>query len=386
MSLKILDIKDTCTGCGACVSVCPKDALCLEYDNEGFYYPSLNESACINCGLCERSCQVFDNDHAEENIQRHHFMAKAKDKAIVAKSSSGGAFSMLADYVLKQGGVVYGARYNFETERLEQASTETCTIDELRKSKYIESYTGEIFRSVYENLKSGKIVLYVGTPCQVEGLTQYLKIKRADFSNLIRVRFICHGVPANKFFTEYKHYEEKKHKSKMVSFDFRPKIRGWRASDWKMIFENNVVDQGPYNHYYYYYYFQSSNVLRKSCYSCGRVIDDCTDITIADFWGINKYRPQNQDQEGISLIITHSAKALQILENVDGFDIMEAIPENAVDYIKREVNDRKGMDDKREDFMKLVRQNGYMNSVKKLSGFAIFKIRLKAKIRKFIKG
>lgn len=387
MSLRILDIRDTCTGCGACVSVCPKDALHLAYDDEGFYFPQLNESACVNCGLCERSCQILNKNVCRfGDCERHYFMAKADDKAIVRKSSSGGAFSMLADVVLSLRGVVYGARYNFELERLEQASTETCSLDELRKSKYIESYTGTIFKDVYDNLKDNRTVLYVGTPCQIEGLTQYLKIKRADTSNLIRVRFICHGVPANKFFTEYKRYEEKRHKSKMIALDFRPKIRGWRFSDWKMTFNNNVVDQGPYNHYYYYYYFQQSNVLRKSCYSCHRVLDDCADITIADFWGIKKYRPENKDQEGLSLIITHTNKVWNLVKNIGRFEIMEEIPESSVDYIKREVVDRKVMIKSREEFMKRVRKDGYMKTVKKLSGFTILKARFKTRLRKLIKG
>ena len=386
MSLKILNIDDKCTGCGACVSVCPKDALSLKYDPEGFYYPSLNESACISCGLCERSCQALCEDDSREEENRHYFMAKAIDKKIVKESSSGGAFSVLADFVIKQGGVVYGARYNYGLERLEQASTQTCSIKELRKSKYIESYTGSIFRNVYDDLKSGKTVLYVGTPCQIEGLSQYLAIKRADITNLIRVRFICHGVPSNQFFTEYKHYEEKKHKSKIVAIDFRPKIRGWRYSDWKMVFENNEVDQGPYTHYYYYYYFQSSNILRKCCYSCARVLNDCADITIADFWGIHKYKPENKDQEGISLIITHSPKSLVLLKGLDEFEFIEEIPENAISYIKREVNSRKGLTEAREKFMKQVRESGYMKTAKKHSGMTIFKTRFKAKIRNLIKG
>lgn len=388
MSLKILNIDDKCTGCGACVSVCPKNALSLKYDSEGFYYPSLNEAACINCGLCERSCQALSVEESLVGKKRHYFMAKANDKDVVKASSSGGAFSVLANLVIKRGGVVYGARYNYDLERLEQASTETCSIKELRKSKYIESYTGKIYKDVYDNLKSGKTILYVGTPCQIEGLTQYLAIKRADITNLIRVRFICHGVPSNQFFTEYKHYEEKKHKSRIVAIDFRPKIRGWRNSDWKMVFENNEVEQGPYNHYYYYYYyyFQSSDILRKSCYSCARVLNDCTDITIADFWGIHKYKPENKDQEGISLIITHSQKSLDLLKGLDEFEFIEEIPESAISYIKREVEERKGMWDSRDVFMKQVRKYGYMKAVRKRSGFTILKTRVKAKIRNFIKG
>jgi len=387
VDLRILHIDDKCTGCGACISICPKNALTLLGNSEGFYYPKLDENACINCHLCERACQVFEPAPESDRSTRINYMAKAKDPRVVSASSSGGAFSMLASKILSEGGVVYGARYDYTDERLVQDSTDNCTLDALRKSKYIESYTGEVFKEVGEHLRSGRKVLYVGTPCQIEGLAKYLQEKRIDRDNLLLAQFVCHGVPSNNFFTEYKRYEEKKHKSKIVAFDFRPKIRGWRNSDWKMIFENGKVVQGPYYYYYYYYYyyFQSSNILRKSCYSCHRVLTETPDITIGDFWGIHKYQPENKDNEGISLIIAHNAKANDILQSIDGFEYLEEIPQSALEYITREVNERSNKSMIREHFMKEVLKVGYMNAAKKQSGRVIFKMKTKNEIRNFIK-
>ena len=208
-------------------------------------------------------------------------MIKAHDKNIINQSSSGGVFSLLADKIIKEGGAVFGAVYNFEKERLEHTSSAIVEVDLLRKSKYIESYTGNIYKEVENILRTGKKVLFVGTPCQISGLNKYLTVKKTDRSQLLLVRFVCHGVPSNKFFTEYKHYEENKYGGKMISFDFRPKDKGWGYSCWKMMFDNNTTIFGPYNFFYYYTSFQKNTLLRRCCYDCDRITDNnIADLTI----------------------------------------------------------------------------------------------------------
>lgn len=383
MALRILNIPDDCTGCGACVSICPKDALTLVPDKEGFYMPKLDESKCIDCHLCEKTCQVFDTESSSSNF-RMPYMTKSRDREIVKESSSGGAFTLLADKIISEGGIVYGARYDFEKEKLIQDCTENCSLSDLRKSKYIESYLGTTFREIGQHLKNSKKVLYVGTPCQVEGLVDYLNTKRIARENLLLVRFVCHGVPANEFFSEYLRYEEQKHNSKIVAFDFRPKIRGWRNSDWRMTFENGKIDEGPYYYYYYYYYFQTSNILRRSCYTCKRVLDNLPDFTIGDFWGIGKYRPENTDNEGISLIIAHTDKAKEYLDSLVGYEYLEELPESAIDYITRETKDRTAKLEARDSFMEDVATLGYMGAAKKNARMTILKYRAKGAIRKLL--
>lgn len=384
MPLKILHIDNTCTGCGACVSTCPKDALTLSYDKEGFYYPHLDVGKCVDCKACEKTCHVLNVPH-KPSLNYKAFMLKANDKDIVHKSSSGGAFTLLANEVLKNGGVVYGARYNFQEERLEHCSTDICSLDELRKSKYIESYSGTIFKEVLHNLKTGRWVLFVGTPCQIEGLHHFLCTRKTDMKNLLLVRFICHGVPSNKFFTEYKHYEENKHKSKMTFFDFRPKIHGWRSSDWKMCFDNGKIETGPYYYYYYYYYFQTSNTLRASCYLCRRVFNESADITIGDFWGIHKLCPDNQDQEGITVLLAHNDKALKFVKRIQEYSLVTPIPTSAVDYIYKEALERSKIFDERNLIMKQVAEQGYMAVAKKQVGMAIMKYKIKGRILHYIR-
>lgn len=384
--LKLFDIIDTCTGCGACVSSCPKQALTLTYDKEGFYYPYIDKDKCVNCKICEKSCHVLNAETPNSpSLKYKAYMIKANDKRIVSNSSSGGAFTLLANQIISEGGIVYGARYNFDLERLEQCSTNICSLNELRKSKYIESYLGDTFKTIREQLTSGYKVLYCGTPCQVEGLHHFLMTNKIDTTNLLLVRFICHGVPANQFFTEYKHYEEKRHKSKMVSFDFRPKTNGWRSSDWKMTFANGKEEKGPYYYYYYYYYFQLSNLLRRSCYSCKRVFHEIADITIGDFWGIQTYRPENKDQEGISVMLVHNEKAASMLPLIQMNSSIEEIPHSAIDYIYREANDRSKILSERKGLSFDIQEHGYMPIAKKHLGTLIFKRKIIGVVKSSIK-
>ena len=227
--------------------------------------------------------------------------------------------------------------------------------------------------------------MFVGTPCQVEGLTTFLSARKVDTNNLLLVRFVCHGVPSNKFFTEYKHYEETKRGSKMICFDFRPKTRGWRNSDWQMWFANGHEEHNPYYYYYYYYYFQMCNTLRASCYLCKRVFNENADITIGDFWGIQKYCPDNKDQEGISVLLAHNDKALEFVKNIQEHSMVMPIPMSAVDYIYREATERSKFLDERNEIMKQVVEQGYMAVAKKRLGRDIMKRKIKDRIAKYIR-
>lgn len=171
----------------------------------------------------------------------------------------------------------------------------------------------------------------------------------------------------------------------MVAFDFRPKIKGWRSSDWRMTFRNGKTIEGPYYYYYYYYYFQSSLILRDCCYSCRRVLNDNADITIADFWGIGKYQPENKDQEGISLIISHSQRANEILKSLSGFEYLDPLPESSVQYITNEVNHREILWEDHNKFMEDVKKNGYMKCAVKGAWKKILFLKFKMKMHSLLK-
>lgn len=386
--LKILNIKDTCTGCGACVSVCAKKALTLEYNEEGFYYPRLNPEVCVDCHLCEKACHVI-NKPIQEDISRDFtpYMLKAKDEDLVRKSSSGGIFSLLANEILKTGGVVYGARYNFEKERLEHCSTDECSLDELRKSKYIESYLGNTFADVRKQLAGNRKVLFCGTPCQIKGLITYLELRKTPTNNLLTVRFICHGVPANKFFTEYKHWKEKKVGARMTSFNFRPKTRGWKSSNLLMKFSNGKTIDEAYkvNYYYCYYYSLFNSLLRTCCYDCKQLHEPIGDITIADFWGIRMYDANNKDNRGISLVLVQTEKAKEMLCSIKEHCTMEELPQSAIDYIYKDAPHKKKLLERRATMMREAIEMGYMPHAIKTLRSKIIKEKIKICIKTTLK-
>ena len=159
MKPKILEIDDACTGCGACVNICPKTCLQMKQDNEGFFYPAFEESNCIECGLCVKACHVVSAEGHSSPDPNSFYLYHSNDFALLQSSSSGGGFSLFADWVLQQGGVVYGSRYNGETERLEVFSTDQTSLASLRKSKYLESFTGSACSEIKKHLQNGRLVL-----------------------------------------------------------------------------------------------------------------------------------------------------------------------------------------------------------------------------------
>lgn len=311
---KIFNIKDTCTGCGACVNICAKNALSLEYDNEGFYYPSLCTEKCVECGMCEKVCPVLNETLSTKIPCIEAYMLKSIDKDVIFKSTSGGAFTIFANYILKMGGIVFASRYNYETNKLEVSNSDKYPISDFRKSKYMESFVGKSFFYIKKELQTGRKVLFVGTPCEAKGLKAYIPSKLQD--KLIIVDFVCHGVPSNKHHTEYKLWLEKRIKKKIVYLDFRPKDFGWGKIFYH--YRTNSEEKFiPGHDSYFYHAFQHSYFLRRSCYTCNRSTFSEADITIGDFWGIKKYDPQRADKEGISVCICRNAKGVTFLKSLD---------------------------------------------------------------------
>jgi len=351
---------ESCTACGACVSICRKDALKLIPDEEGFFQPSCDESRCVGCRQCESVCHVLTADYPQTaSMTNKAFMLKANNKDLLKKSSSGGAFSLLADCILTNGGCVYGAAYDYEQEILKCSSTIERTLDELRKSKYVESYMGNIFRDIAQNIKKEKYVLFCGTPCQCRGLQSYIRKTKLSSDRLLIVRFICHGVPSNRCLTEYKYWMEAKKNAKIIGIDFRPKIKGWRQQFMKFDFENGKSCTIPNICDPYLICFYKSMNLRKSCYKCSFVKEDFCDLTVGDFWGIDAYRPENNDQEGVSVVLAHSKKGLMFIERISNECNIETLPASAVEYIFKEC-DFSETKKQRDAFMSDVTQKGFM--------------------------
>lgn len=327
--------KEKCCGCAACVQKCPKQCIGLVEDFEGFLYPEANLDLCIDCGLCEKVCPVINQREEREPV--HVYAAKNKNEKIRLESSSGGVFTLLAEQVLEENGVVFGAKFNEDWEVV-HAYTETVEgLAAFRGSKYVQSRVGDTFKQAESFLKQGRKVLYSGTPCQIAGLKLFL---RKEYDNLLTVDFICHGVPSPKVFSMYldetiarqgvvgkntvlSHPLNKKDAIKSISF--RDKALGWKKYSFVLTLsattgaeKNSVLLSEPLNKNLFMRGFLADLYLRPSCYACPtKCLKSGSDITIGDFWGIQNVLPQFDDDKGVSSFFVNNDKYMNIEEEMN---------------------------------------------------------------------
>lgn len=305
---KIVD-KNKCTGCTACMNICPTGAISMKEDNEGFKYPTIDQKKCINCGLCKRTCPVI-NTSSNESLNES-FIGYNKNEEIRLKSSSGGIFSILANYVLDNSGIVIGAA--FIDNKLKHIAIEKKEyLYKLRSSKYLQSNLEDIFKYIKNNIKNKKI-LFTGTPCQTAGLKAFLK---KDYDNLICIDVVCHGVPSPLLFSKYVSELEKENNDKLINYDFRDKSKGWTPYLNSAKFKNKTVKTKAIDNPYMKL-FLSDVALRESCFNCNfKLGNKYSDITLGDFWGVNNYYPEMNDNKGISAIIINTEKGKEIFKNI----------------------------------------------------------------------
>lgn len=323
--------KQDCCGCNACGDICPTKAITFEDDIEGFWYPKVDPGKCINCELCTKICPNINIS----TLKKNDF--PKPDKAIAAinrnmverwNSTSGGAFSAFADYIYEQGGYVGGAVYTEDFHVVNFISDNKDDLERLRSSKYLESYAEGLYAKVKELLKTGKLTLVCGTPCQMAGLRSFL---RKDYDNLIIVDFICRGVNSPKVYRKYLDELERMHNSKIIKIKAKNKELGWRNLTRKVTFEDGQVYYGVLMEDDFRRGYHTNVYCRPSCYSC--VFKDfprISDITIGDFWGIEKYAPNLDNNIGTSEILLNSEKGRRFWSLVkDRFESVELPLETA---------------------------------------------------------
>ena len=340
-----------CVACGACVSVCPCKSITIEKDENGFYMPVIDAATCVECGICQQSCPVNDRSEGISWELGTYYALWAKDGQQRFAGSSGGAFGLLADEVLAQGGVVFGAAYSDDMKFVYQTSTDDVELNKLKKSKYVESYTGDVFTKVKAALETGRKVLYCGTSCQIDGLKKYLK---KDYNNLLTCDFLCHGVPAAGVYEKYINNLEERY-GKPTSVDFRSKAYGWKAYCSKVTFASGKVYlktrfQDPYLRMFF-----ENNVLREACYSCKRLNTSNADITLGDFWRVADMDIPDTN-EGISLVGVHTQAGknaiAQLVENSDCY--AKELPQTAYTYAYNRKTSKP--DDRDAELEKIVKQ------------------------------
>lgn len=313
--IKIQD-KSKCNGCHACAAICPQNAISMVADEEGFWYPSVEEFLCVNCSLCEKVCPVMKKE-TETDEQTEAFAAFHRDGAILKNSSSGGVFSALAANVLSAGGVVFGAAFDSDFSVSHQAVTDISTLEKLRGSKYMQSRIGDSYRKAKAYLDEGKTVLFSGTPCQIGGLLSYLK---KPYDTLITQDIVCHGVPSPAVWQQYlaKRRREKGDAS-VCTVSFRDKANGWKRYELSIGFEGGAEYRVPFTNDPMMRTFLRDLSLRPSCYDCAfKSVVRKSDITLADFWGVEKVMPDLDADQGVSLVLLHSEKGKALFHSVEG--------------------------------------------------------------------
>lgn len=328
--IKITNPSDCC-GCTACASICAHDAITMKPDSLGFLYPEIDVAKCTDCGLCEKVCAFHENYDKSLNLPLPNaYAARHKDMREVETSRSGAAFIAISDYIIENGGVVYGAGYTDHFRVVHKRAVSKEERNEFKGSKYVQSDLNSVFRQVKDDLKSGKVVLFSGTPCQTAGLHSYVGRKLRE--NLFLVDIVCHGVPAPYIWRDYLTYLEKKRGCEIVHVDFREKTQsGWQAH--KEAFKYDASNDGLEIRENYTFLFYKHIMFRHSCGVCKYTnLQRPSDITIADFWGWQKTDSTiNADNKGLSLVLCNTDKGKQLFDIVkESMTVLPAKLENCM--------------------------------------------------------
>lgn len=364
-----------CTGCSACAASCPNNCIEMGKNKEGFLYPIIDYSRCIQCGKCRRVCPVA-NKNKDDNAIPVAYAAVNKDKSVRAVSSSGGIFTLLAKQVIENGGCVVGASFD-EKNCLKHRIVQS--IEDLKclvGSKYVQSEIGSIYGDVEKILKEGRTVYFSGTPCQIAGIYAYLGKK---YDNLITQDLVCHGVPSPSSWEKYLAYRLKKANAKqIVCMNMRKKTEDG-SSSLELNFDNGKVYCEEYKNDAFVLSYLSNINLRSSCVECHfKQLHRQADITLGDFWGVESVAAEMDDKNGISLVLIHSEKGANIFSEIQQFaeckcvDFDKAIAENKAYLVSSPSNPL------RNTFLKKVSKDNFDKVTQKYSGRGI-----SAKIRRF---
>ncbi|MFW5980979.1 MAG: Coenzyme F420 hydrogenase/dehydrogenase, beta subunit C-terminal domain [bacterium] len=357
-----IDKKENCSGCKACYNICPVDCIEMSIDEEGFWYPEVDKDKCINCELCKKVCpeiNIYINQGALEKPIT--LAAWNQDELIRMKSSSGGIFTGLAEWIIAEDGVVYGAGFDDEFQLKHKGVTTEIGIGELRGSKYIQSDISETYYLAKNDLENETKALFVGTPCQIAGLKNYLQ---KEYKNLYTCDLVCHGVPSPMVFDKYREYLEDKHGSAMNNINFRDKMSGWKRYSLSAIFDDNSKYSSTVKENNYMIGFLRDIYLRPSCYTCSyKGIPRTADITLGDFWGVGERYPELDDDKGTSLLLINTEKGKYMIDSsTDGIFTEECKLEAAVEgnpCIVRPVNEPK----RRKLFFRDLKQKEFSNII-----------------------
>ena len=325
-----LNGKKDCCGCSGCLNICPKRCIEMKVDNEGFHYPYIfNEDICIDCKLCEKTCPILNAK--EESKIPDAYACKNINNEIRKESSSGGIFSLLANYILDNNGIVFGAMFDDKFDVFHGSIESKEELYKLRGSKYSQSDLNDCYKRIRKELTNNRLVLFSGVPCQVSGLHRFL---RREYDNLFTIDVACHGVPSPGIFKTYKSFLEKKHNSKIKSFTFRSKEEGWTNYKLRAEFKSGeVFSQYGYDNLYMKGFIKDL-YIRPSCTDCKfKNFSSGSDIMLADYWGYDTKFKDFDNNSGVSLVFTNSTKGKKLFNQIQhNIQVEETDVEHAVKY------------------------------------------------------
>lgn len=312
--IKITD-KSKCSGCHACASICAKKAITMTADSDGFLYPQVDMEKCVDCGLCEKVCPICNPMPENKSLYSDAYAAYMNDDSVRLTSSSGGVFTAVAEHILSNDGVVFGAALSDNCRSVKHiAVTDVSGLSKLRGSKYTQSTVSDAYISAKKYLDDGRTVLFTGTPCQTTGLLAYLRLA---YDNLYTQDIVCHGVPSPLVWNRYVGFREEVAGSKACDTSFRDKTHGWKYYSMSMRFSDGSSYCETLRKDTYLKGFLADIYIRNSCYSCHfRGSGRHSDITLADYWGISASAPDMDDDKGTSLVMINSAKGRKLFDSV----------------------------------------------------------------------
>lgn len=312
----IQKLDKACCGCGLCSQICPKEAITMQEDAEGFLYPQVNEELCVSCGLCVKCCPI--ESPPKMNKSERVLGVKHINTEVRQISTSGGVFTALSDAVLTGGGVVYGAVLDAQWRAMHSRAETQDQRNAMRGSKYMQSYLGETFLQLRKDVLEEKTVLFTGTPCQCAAISNFLKKERLREDQVILTEILCTGVNSPRFWQDYCTFLEEKEKDNILDVQFRSKDSGWTRETIRIEMQNKVYKNG-FEKDPFCQCFAESLIIRPSCYSCQYAREDrSADITIGDFWAYSKLPEVFRDDRGISMVLINTMKGKQLWERTVG--------------------------------------------------------------------
>lgn len=325
-----IENREICCGCSACAESCPVGCITMERDKLGFLYPSIDSSRCIRCGVCERVCPGLQELPPRNTDLPQAYAAAEDGSGIRPFSSSGGLFGVLGEYVVSQGGVVFGAAFEEGFRSVSHIGAASAqTLPRLWGAKYAQSHIRRTYQEARACLEQGQMVLFSGTPCQIAGIRAFLG---RDYENLFLLDIVCHGVPAPYVWDDYLGHIEQKYRGKAVKVSFRDKRRGWQDYVLAVSFDNGREYTNGRGDDLYMRGFLHNQYLRPSCYACRhKSMAFGGDITLGDLWGAEKLCPELHDNKGTSLVLLRSAKGRLLFDRILPYikyrpvDIQEAV-------------------------------------------------------------